>query len=74
MIHKKDVVTSLFDKTLLLSYLRFHTKNLEEMINILINNCYPLILIFSTIKNRIQHTSATFIKKRFNVNPNKFNE
>jgi len=59
MIHKKGVITSLFDRTLLLSHPRFHFKNLEEMINILINNCYSLKLIFSTIKNRIQYMSAT---------------
>jgi len=62
MIIKKGVITSLFDRTLLLSHTRFHFKNLEEMINILINNCYPLKLIFPTIKNCIQYMSATDIK------------
>jgi len=37
------------------------------MINILINNGYPLGLIFSTIKNRIHHMLSIDIKKRFNV-------
>jgi len=40
------------------------------MINILINNCYPLKLIFSTIKNHIKYVPATDIKKRFNINSN----
>jgi len=62
MIIKKGVITSLFVRTLLLSHTRFHFKNLEEMINILINNCYPLKLIFPTIKNCIQYMSATDIK------------
>jgi len=70
MTHKKRVITSLFDRILLLSHPRFHSKNLEEMINILINNYYPLKLIFSTIKNRIKYMSATGIKKCFNINSN----
>jgi len=51
---------------LLLSHPRYHTKNIEEMINILINNGYTLGLIFSTIKNRIHHMSSIDIKERFN--------
>jgi len=54
----------LLDKTLILSNPQFHRKNLEDIINILIKNRYPLNLIFDTIK-RIK-LSRSGINVRFN--------
>jgi len=41
------------DKTILLSHSRFHQKNLNESIKVLLNNGYPLFFIFNTIRSRI---------------------
>jgi len=41
---------SLIDKVLLLSHPEFHQKNFSDMINILLNDNYPLDIIFSSIK------------------------
>jgi len=61
--HKKGVVMNLFDRTLWLSHPNFQEKNMVETINILINNGYPLQLIFSTINNRIKYLSTSGIKQ-----------
>jgi len=36
-----------------LSHLKFHAKNLKTIINILLENCYPLDLIFNIINSTI---------------------
>jgi len=54
---------NMVDRTLLLSYPQFHTKNLIEPINILINDGYPLKLIFSIINSRIKFFSISRIKQ-----------
>ncbi|KYN15994.1 hypothetical protein ALC57_11760 [Trachymyrmex cornetzi] len=54
MIHKKGIVISLLDRIIFLSHPNFHTKNITNMINDLINNGYPLEFLFNTINNRIK--------------------
>ncbi|KYN12201.1 hypothetical protein ALC57_15633 [Trachymyrmex cornetzi] len=47
-------IISFIDKILLLAHPFFQQKNIIEMINIFLNNCYPLSFIFSTIWERIK--------------------
>jgi len=59
-IQKKDIIISLIDKVLLLSlslllllllsHPEFYKENFDFIIEVLLDNCYPLDLIFSTIK------------------------
>jgi len=51
---KKSIIYGLIDRTLLLSHPKFHGKNLTHVINILLDNCFPLPFIFATIKTRIK--------------------
>jgi len=53
LTHKRGIIYEMIDKILLLSYPKFHQKNIEETINILLNNSYPLQFIFSSIRSRI---------------------
>ena len=57
---KKGTIFSLVDRAFLLSDFMFHTKNLTFIINILLDNDYPLIFIFDTVNQRIK----TLIKNR----------
>jgi len=45
-LHKKDTITSLIDRVILLSHPEFHKDNFNLIINILLDNDYPLNLIF----------------------------
>jgi len=51
--HKRGVILNLIDKVLSLSHSDFQQRNLSSMINILLDNSYPLELIFSLIKKRL---------------------
>jgi len=51
---KQGIIYGLIDRMILLSHPEFHDKNLKLIINILLNNCFPLSLIFSTINKRIK--------------------
>ncbi|KYQ47753.1 hypothetical protein ALC60_13217, partial [Trachymyrmex zeteki] len=53
LCHKVGTIISLIDRVLALSHPRFHCKNFEFIINILMNNGYPLDLIFKNIKKRV---------------------
>jgi len=53
MAHKKGIIVSLTDKVFHVSHPQFHEKNLHIIIGILIENSYPLSLIFKVIGNRI---------------------
>ncbi|XP_018337091.1 PREDICTED: uncharacterized protein LOC108745430 [Trachymyrmex septentrionalis] len=72
LMQKKGIIFSLVDRAFLLSdYDRafllsdgmFHTKNLTSIINILLQNDYPLDFIFDSINQRIKN----LIKKRHRV-------
>jgi len=52
--HKKGVIYGLTDKIINLSHPRFHEKNFTDIINLLLNNGYPLEFIFSNIHNRLK--------------------
>jgi len=47
------MITNLIDKILLLSHPEYQQKNFSFLINTLINNNYPLDMIFSCIKKRL---------------------
>ncbi|KYM98511.1 hypothetical protein ALC62_10773 [Cyphomyrmex costatus] len=51
---KRGVIYSLVDRAFLLSDVVFHEKNLILIINILLDNDYPLSFIFDTINQRIK--------------------
>jgi len=52
--HKIGTMYSLIDRAFLLSHPMFHQKNLELVIDLLLDNGYPLELIFEKIKARIK--------------------
>jgi len=58
-LHKKGTIISLVDRALLLSHPEFHNYNFNFIINTLIDNGYPLKLIFSVIKRRLYHRFQT---------------
>jgi len=66
LIHKRGVIFSLIDKVLLLSNPIFQQKNLNIIIENLLNNGYPLNFIFKNINNRIK--VLDLIKKKHNSN------
>jgi len=51
--HKKGTIIGLVDRVLRLSHPKFHKENLDRVIKILLDNGYPLFLIFNTIRRRI---------------------
>jgi len=54
LCHKIGTIFSLVDRALFLSHSKFHQKNLEHVINVLIENGYTLDLIFNKINIRIR--------------------
>jgi len=52
---KRGTVINMVDRAFLLSHPRFHHDNLRNMINILLNNDYPLKFIFDTINTRLKY-------------------
>jgi len=46
------MIISLVDRVITLSHPDFHKENFDSIVKILINNGYPLDLIFSTIRKR----------------------
>jgi len=55
--HKRG--TSLIDRVIRLSHPRFHKKNFDYIIKTLLDNGYPLSLIFSTIRRRLHTISRS---------------
>jgi len=53
LTHKRGTIMSLTDRVLSLSHPRFHQQNLDYIIRILLDNGYPLDVIFSTIRKRL---------------------
>jgi len=64
---KKSIIYGLIDRTVLLSHPKFQEKNLRNVINALLNNCYPLPFIFDTINRRIKMLSNRMANERKNV-------
>jgi len=59
---KRSIVYGLIDRTILLSHPKYHEKNLERVINTLLNNCFPLPFIFTTINKRIKMLANTIVQ------------
>jgi len=55
LAHKKGTIISLIDRVLLLSHPMFHNENLDFVVKVLLENGYPLHLIFSTIRRRLYY-------------------
>jgi len=51
--HKRGIIYSLVDKVILYSHPTFHKENMNLIVNILIDNGYPLEVIFATIRKRL---------------------
>jgi len=51
--HKRGTILSLVDRVILLSHPRFHQQNFDFVIRVLLENGYPLDVIFSTIRRRL---------------------
>lgn len=51
---KKGTIIGLVDRVFSLSHPRFHYKNLDLIIRILLDNCYPLSVIFDVINQRLR--------------------
>jgi len=49
LFQKRDTILNLINRAFLLSHSEFHQKNLEFVIKILINNDYPLNVIFKVM-------------------------
>jgi len=49
---KIGTIFNLIDRAVLLSHPRYHQKNIELWINLLLNNGYPLNIIFERIKKK----------------------
>jgi len=52
-MHKRGTMYSLIDRVFRLSHLLFHKNNFDHVIKILLDNGYPLDLIFNTIRRRL---------------------
>ena len=51
MQHKRGIIIGQFDRIMFLSHPKYHKKNIESMINVLLINGYLLNIIFSTIRD-----------------------
>jgi len=49
LTQKRDTIIGMTDRAFRLSHPRYHQKNFELVVNTLLNNDYPLSLIFDTI-------------------------
>jgi len=54
LCHKIGMIYGLIDRAFLLSHPKFHQKNIEMVIRLLVENGYPLDLIFKKIHNRLK--------------------
>jgi len=68
LTQKHGTFIGITDRAFLLSHPRYHQKNLELVINTLLNNDYSLSFIFDTINSRLKYLlrKRDFIFKRKN--------
>jgi hypothetical protein len=52
--HKIGIIYNLIDRAIILSHPKFHKKNIEFCIDVLLNNGYPIELIFKEANRRIK--------------------
>jgi len=64
--HKVGTISGLVDRVIFLSHPNFQEKNLKHVIRVLIDNAYPLELIFNRINLRIKE----LIKRNHTKNKN----
>jgi len=57
--HKRGTIYSLIDRVIQLSHPVFHKNNFDHIIGTLLDNGYPLDLIFSSIRRRLYTRSHT---------------
>jgi len=69
---KKGTITGLVDRAFFLSHPEFHQKNLIFIVKVLLQNDYPLDLIFNTMTSRIKYLING--KKILHNNNNEINE
>jgi len=65
--HKRGTMYSLIDRVLRFSHPLFHKNNFDLIIKILLDNGYPLDLIFNTIRRRLQvftHSHKKLVSKK----------
>jgi len=70
--HKRGTMYSLIDRVFRLSHPLFHKNNLDHVIKILLDNGYPLDLIFNTIRKRLHtfiHSRKGIVTKEKDENP-----
>ncbi|KYN15050.1 hypothetical protein ALC57_12739 [Trachymyrmex cornetzi] len=66
---KRGVVIGMIDRAFLLSYPKFHNKNIVFIIKTLLNNDYPLDFIFDNINARLK--SLCYYKQTLKQNSDK---
>ena len=72
LCQKCDTVIGLIDRVFYLSHPTFHSKNFKYIIDILLNNSYPLWFIFKIFQERIKtliHKSNNISEKVINTDP-----
>jgi len=67
---KKGTIIGMVDRALLLSHPRFQQKNLIFIINVLLNNDYPIKFIFDTINTRLRYMTHYTRNKTANTQIN----
>ncbi|KAM0729416.1 hypothetical protein ACS0PU_004770 [Formica fusca] len=68
LCQKRGTVIGLLDRAFLLSHPRFHSKNINLIIQILLNNSYPLRFIFQTIHHRLKLLINNLKYEKMNTN------
>jgi len=71
LCHKIGMIYGLVDRAFLLSHPSFHKKNIRYVIELLIENSYPLNFIFEKINNRLK--TLIYNKKSNAINNNEKN-
>jgi len=61
--HKRSTIYSLIDRVIQLSHPDFHKNNFDHIIRILLDNGYPLELIFTSIRRRLYTRSYTNVSR-----------
>jgi len=64
--HKIGTMYSLTDRAFLLLHLMFHQKNLELVVELLLDNGYPIELIFEKMNSRIKTLNLIFYQEQKN--------
>ncbi|KYN11963.1 hypothetical protein ALC57_15856 [Trachymyrmex cornetzi] len=66
LAQKKDVIIGMVDRTVLLSHPKYHSKNIELIVNTFLDNNYPIEFIFRVIHSRVKYLIHKGISKQNN--------